>query len=255
MRTIVSLLALAYAASTGSAAAQTLNFSSSQISTPAAFEGYAQGGAWGDFNGDGKSDLAIVTNGGSDHPQVLVILLGNGDGTFQPGVVYPLTGRTPQTVVVADFNGDGKQDLAVPCFSGGAGVPGEISLFLGKGDGTFQSAVSITVGNQAGWLAVGRFNNDAKLDMAVPNPNSNQIEVLLGNTNGTFQPAVIYPVGKGTQLDRRRGFERRWETGPGDGKLWHQRCVGVARERRWNVRSRGEFPGRIRPLFRRNRRH
>jgi len=197
MRTIVSLLALAYAASTGSAATQTLNFSSSQISTPAAFEGYAQGGAWGDFNGDGKSDLAIVTNGGSDHPQVLVILLGNGDGTFQPGVVYPLTGRTPQTVVVADFNGDGKQDLAVPCFSGGAGVPGEISLFLGKGDGTFQSAVSITVGNQAGWLAVGRFNNDAKLDMAVPNPNSNQVEVLLGNTNGTFQPAVIYPVGKG----------------------------------------------------------
>jgi len=105
MRSKVWALVLLCAAGGGTSVGQTLEFFGSEISTPAAFAGVTQGIAVGDFNGDGKPDLALVTSGGFLQLQatIVVILLGNGDGTFRKGALYPTTGTNSQTVVVGDF--------------------------------------------------------------------------------------------------------------------------------------------------------
>src|SRR5215510_3491292 len=94
--------------------------------------------AVGDFNGDGIQDLTVAH--GFFGSNSVSVLLGNGDGTFQEGVNYG-TGFAPSFVAVADFNGDGVQDLAVA--NEGSN---NVSVLLGNGDGTFQEAVNFGAG-------------------------------------------------------------------------------------------------------------
>jgi len=138
--------------------------------------------AVGDFNGDGKLDLAVANEGSGN----VSVLLGNGHGTFQAAVDYG-AGTDPDSVAVGDFNGDGKLDLVVA--NGGSN---NISILLGNGDGTFQAAVNYGVGSGSvpTSVAVGDFNGDGKLDLAVANELSNNVSILLGNGDGTFQAAV-----------------------------------------------------------------
>jgi len=154
--------------------------------------------ATGDFNRDGKLDVAVanpVTN-------TVSVFLGNGDGTFQSAVDYR-TGTQPalstqfcepSSVGVGDFNGDGKTDLAVSNLN-----ESDISVLLGNGDGTFQSAVNYATGLSPAAIAVGDFNQDGKLDLAVANSGCGSpcgnISVLLGNGDGTFQSPVNYVTG------------------------------------------------------------
>ena len=114
--------------------------------------------AVGDFNGDGKADLVVV-NGGNN--QSISILLGNGNGTFQPHVDYSM-GSSPGNVVVGDFNGDGKTDIAVT-------TPNDLSVFTNKGDGTFLPRVDYATGFGTAGVAVGDFDLDGKLDVATTN--------------------------------------------------------------------------------------
>ena len=151
--------------------------------------GGAPGQAVGDFNGDGKLDLAITDSAG------IQVLLGNGDGTFQPSVFYPVSGGT-FFVIVGDFNGDGKLDIAAE-----AGIDihlRSVAILLGNGDGTFQAPIFSSLDTSlscANWLAAGDFNVDGKLDVAVSyGCGSAAISVLLGNGDGTFQPLVDYPT-------------------------------------------------------------
>jgi|GEM_PF-1521414 len=139
----------------------------------------------GDFNGDGIPDLAVANRDSF----TVSILLGRGDGTFQPAVNY-FTGPNPASIAVGDFNGDGKLDLAVALLG-----TGTVSVLLGNGDGTFQSAVGYNVQSSPASVAVGDFNADGKLDIAVANVVSGSVSILLGNGDGTFQAAVNYPVG------------------------------------------------------------
>ena len=138
--------------------------------------------AAGDFNGDGKADLATVFSNCVNNicsPGDAVVLIGNGDGTFQPPVEYTV-GLGPQNLAVGDFNGDGKPDLAV---SG----PNIVSILLNNGDGTFKPHVDYPTGGSPGQIATGDFNGDGKLDLVVIEPSGQStVSLLLGNGDGTF---------------------------------------------------------------------
>ena len=146
--------------------------------------------AVGDFDGDGAADLAVANEDLSSND--VSILLNRGDGTFQPAVNYGV-GVNPVSLAVGDFDGDGNLDLAVANFSEPAGRT--ISVLLGNGDGTFQPATFHSAGRDAHSVAVGDFDGDQRLDLAVSNYDFNTVSILIGNGNGTFQAPVSYGVG------------------------------------------------------------
>jgi FG-GAP-like repeat len=145
---------------------------------------FAYAAAVGDFNGDGKLDIATID--GSFN-----VYLGNGDGTFQQGVSLAMTGGA---IIAGDFNGDGKLDLAVWSGNQKAFV---IALLVGNGDGTFQKPRTITFNDGfcgfQGGLEADDFNGDGHLDLAFC--NKDQVGILLGNGDGTFQKPVFYAAG------------------------------------------------------------
>ena len=146
--------------------------------------------AVGDFNGDGHPDVAAAN--AQRTPGALgdvSVLLGNGDGTFQPAANYA-AGNEPYCVVTADLNGDGKLDLAVPNSWGD-----DVSVFLGHGDGTFGPAAAFPTAAHPLCLAVADFDGDHHADLAVITQWAGQVSVLLGNGDGTFRPPVNYPAG------------------------------------------------------------
>jgi len=144
--------------------------------------------ATGDFNHDGKLDLAVANTASNN----ISILLGNGDGTFQATMNYAV-GQGPVSIAVVDLNLDNKLDLAV-AFHGNnpPGATGGVTLLLGNGDGTFQSATLASSDYPTG-VATGDFNNDTKPDLAVSNIDG-PVSVFLGNGDGTFHSAVNYSV-------------------------------------------------------------
>ncbi len=144
----------------------------------------------GDFNGDGKLDLVSV--GPTDGPSQISVLLGDGDGTFQPQVPYTV-GGAGISVVVGDFNGDGFEDIATANIGDDT-----VSILLGRGDGTFQNQVQYPVGEGPLSLTAGDFNGDGILDLAVLNSADQTVGVLLGNGDGTFPAQATYPVGSGS---------------------------------------------------------
>jgi hypothetical protein len=151
------------------------------------------GVAVGDFNEDGKLDLAVAnSNLLSQQTSSLGVFLGNGDGTLQPMAAYQV-GKTPRAVVAGDFNGDGHLDLAV------ANQDGFVSVLLGDGHGNFQNAVDFAAGESPLSIAAGDFNGDHVLDLAVANfvekATAGQVSVLIGNGDGTFRPPVQYAAG------------------------------------------------------------
>jgi hypothetical protein len=140
----------------------------------------------GDFNGDGYLDLAVV-NYFAD--STVSVLLGIGDGTFQPRLTF-VAGNFPGSIVAGDFNGDGRLDLAV-ANSG----DDTLSVLLGDGDGSFQPAVSDDVGSDPMSLVAGDFNGDGRVDLAVANYDDSTVSVVMGEGDGTLAPQVTYAVG------------------------------------------------------------
>ena len=142
----------------------------------------------GDFNGDGKPDIAVTCY---DDPGQVSVLLGNNDGTFQSHL-DTTTGTYPSAIAAGDFNADGKLDLVVieTLTSSSA-----LATLLGNGDGTFQNNISQTIPCCSGSIAVGDFNGDGKLDLAVVIYGINSVFVFLGNGDGSFAAPVQYATG------------------------------------------------------------
>ena len=148
--------------------------------------------AVGDFNGDGKTDMAVASGG-------LTVLLGNGDGTFTVGRA-PTIQVSPTCVQAGDFNGDGKLDLAAMGFPTTASSPsGRLAILTGNGDGTFTPTSTVNIPYTtfiADYsMAAGDFDGDGKLDLAVANGAVNNVTIVMGNGDGTFVQSTTLPMG------------------------------------------------------------
>jgi hypothetical protein len=138
-----------------------------------------------DLRGNGIEDVVGL---GSD--TTVRTFLGNGDGTVGQPVAVPAGGKS---LVVADFNGDGKPDIVTSSYyTGGAS---NISVLTGNGDGTFSAAQTTTLGEEGTALATGDFRGDGKADLVLAsNQGATSVTVLLGNGNGTFATAPTAPT-------------------------------------------------------------
>ncbi len=163
-----------------------------------------------DLNHDGHLDI-ITTNSGTDLGTGTVsVLLNNGNGTFQAPVFYAV-GADPHSVVVGDFRGDGHLDLAVANYEPtqktagivleGSGVSlhvnygdSTVSVLAGRGDGTFDPAVTYPVGAGAWTVAAADLTGAGHLDLVTANSLDNSVSVLRNRGDGTFLPAVSYAV-------------------------------------------------------------
>ena len=173
---------------------------------------YCSGGAGGDdatsiavadVNGDSKPDLVVLNS------YDLVVLLGNGDGTFQtPIVAGGAVGNNASSLTVADVNGDGKPDVLVAsCEDSFCSTENIVYVNFGKGDGTFSGEGIYETGGWGGFggaysVAVADLNDDGKPDLMVANfcahsrcSDGGSVGVLLGNGDGTFQ--TVQPYGSG----------------------------------------------------------
>jgi hypothetical protein len=148
--------------------------------------------------GTNPSDLVTADLTGSNVTDVITsdfssasiaVLIGNGNGTFQPPVTYPV-GNSPESLAVGDFNHDGIPDI-VTANDG----DNTISVLIGKGDGTFAPAVSYSVGIRPQAIAVADLNGDGFPDIVTADEGSNEVSVLLNEGNGNFAPAVSYQAG------------------------------------------------------------
>ncbi len=167
----------------------------------------------GDLNGDGKLDLVVGNQGCPVIGQCLGVLLGHGDGTFQPVVIYAIGGQPygigpgiSIPIFIADVNGDTKPDLVVANQTNENYGDGVLGVLLGNGNGTFQPVVRYDSGGfGASSAAIADVNGDGKLDLVAGNCGSSQdstcppaagtVGILLGNGDGTFQAVKTYGRG------------------------------------------------------------
>ena len=164
--------------------------------------GYAEQLAMEDFDANGRPDLAL-TNTFDD---TVSVMLNDGNGGFAAPVTYPMA--FPLAVAAGDFDGDASPDLAVT-------HEAMVSVLLNNGDGTFTSAVDYDAGGSSGLVAVGLFNADPRLDVAVTNGAEGTVSVLLNNGDGTFAAPCGLCGWREPDRGGRCRFRRRHRTGSG----------------------------------------
>lgn len=142
----------------------------------------------GNFDGNGNLDLAVLTGAnGAD------IFLNNGAGGFNSPTTLAIA--SARSLVVGDINGDSHADLVATLY-GSYGSPG-IAVLLGTGTGTFSASAKYQPGSTPGGVALGDFNKDGQMDLAVANSayDAGTISVLLGRGGGTLSAPEYYAVG------------------------------------------------------------
>ena len=147
-----------------------------------------------DFNRDGTLDIAA--GGGANVPpneNNLSILLGDGKGGFG-APAYFTVGEAPQSMSIADYNGDALSDIAISN-SLPMTMNSTVSLLLGDGKGRFAPRVPLEIGVLGRGTGAADFNRDGHLDLAVGNNGSNSVSVLLGDGKGHFAAKTDFAVG------------------------------------------------------------
>ena len=142
----------------------------------------------GDFNRDGKPDLA-VTAAPTVGTGTVTVYLGDGAGGLTPVQTLP-AGQIPRAIVAGDWNGDGRLDLAVS-----NKIDGTVGLYTGNGMGTFTPSGTVTVSATPRGIAVGDWDGDAKPDLLVACQDAGVVAVLRGNGAGGFTMAATLPSG------------------------------------------------------------
>ena len=148
----------------------------------------------GDFNKDGKMDIAASGTLSEPFSQVVTISLSNGDGTFATPININITfyGRTPYDLISGDLNGDGNLDLVTATASTGG-----FTVLLGNGAGGFNIYGSFSPGTNFDRLALGDFNQDAKQDLVITDSNDKRIILLPGLGDGGFGAGQAFDVPQG----------------------------------------------------------
>jgi PKD repeat protein len=162
--------------------------------------------AIGDFNDDGKEDLAVANhNHYSQFDFYVSVLLGDGTGSF--GAKNDLWAgylcADPNSVAIADFNGDLKFDIAVA-----QGCNHTVSVWLGDGTGSFGAKSDFAVGNNPNSVAIGDFNGDKKQDLVTANWSADTVSVLLGDGTGSFGAKSDFAVGNNPNSVAISDFDR-----------------------------------------------
>jgi glucose/arabinose dehydrogenase len=155
---------------------------------------------------DGDSDIDIAVAGWGSN--TIRIMRNNGDGTFANFTDYSVDAEARQhhSLQLADFNGDGRPDIAVTSYD-----TASISVLLNTGSGAFGSSTRYTVGSNPHSIRAGDLNGDGRIDLATANEGDNTVGVLIGNGNGTFAPVVNYATGsvpKGVAIGDLNGDSR-----------------------------------------------
>jgi hypothetical protein len=148
-----------------------------------------------DLNSDGVPDLVGVDSPAGNMSGNVFVLLGKKPRGFEPPRVFFPGGCNPSSIVVGDLNHDHIPDLVV-ADTGCGNHTGHLAVLLGKGDGTFQKAVTYKAGIGPYSLALADFNGDGNLDVAVATQRG--VEVLLGKGDGTFSAPKLYAKGLGS---------------------------------------------------------
>jgi hypothetical protein len=175
--------------------------------------GYVNGGVYAapyplgstqtaDFNGDSKADILLMEYGVVGEAPVFAVMLNNGTGDFLPPVRTSITigdASPVPTYIAGKFRTSGVPDIIYINTYNGFNTTHYVAYFLGKGDGTFQSPVTITTLPDPLKISTGDFNNDGNLDFAVYGTDgtavNQQLDVFLGHGNGTFTqlPSFKFP--------------------------------------------------------------
>ncbi|MGZ3943051.1 MAG: FG-GAP repeat domain-containing protein, partial [Bacteroidia bacterium] len=142
----------------------------------------------GDFNGDSKYDIAVGFNVGNGQGGKIAVFLGDGLGGFGTPTNFTFGGYDPYSLCVADFNQDGKLDIA-----GSTGNSNAVVIMTGNGAGSFSATTTYMLGKQCEDILSADFNSDGKADLATADVNANYVSVLIGNGAGNFTNSINFP--------------------------------------------------------------
>lgn len=171
-----------------------------------------------DFNNDGNKDIASANTLANN----VSILLGNGTGNFAPAVSYS-TDLNPADIIADDFNNDGNIDIATSNCGPNTGTT-TISVLLSNGQGGFNPAVNLFIGNYPYAIASGDFNGDNNKDIVVAVSFAQQLAVLLGNGLGDFLPPMYISLNDYPNFVITEDFNA---DGKDDIAIGHSYAVGV----------------------------